>query len=45
LPLGLANKAFLHLDAPDDLPAEGHFFGRTDSARIGSYLLRPFGRP
>jgi len=45
LPLGLANKAFLHLDVPDELPAEGHFFGRTDSARIGSYLLRPFGRP
>jgi len=45
LPLGLANKAFLHLGASGDLPAEGHLFGRTDSARIGSYLLRPFGRP
>jgi monoamine oxidase len=45
LPLGVANKAFLHLDQPDALPAEGHFFGRTDSARIGSYLLKPYGRP
>ena len=45
LPLGLANKVFLHLDDPEALPAEGHFFGRTDSARIGSYLLRPYGRP
>jgi monoamine oxidase len=45
LPLGVANKAFLHLDRPEALPAEGHFFGRTDSARIGSYLLRPYGRP
>jgi monoamine oxidase len=45
LPLGIANKAFLHLEEPDSLPVEGHFFGRTDSARIGSYLLRPFGRP
>jgi monoamine oxidase len=45
LPLGAANKAFLHLDQPEALPAEGHFFGRTDSVRIGSYLLRPYARP
>jgi monoamine oxidase len=45
LPLGIANKAFLYLLDPDALPVEGHFFGRTDSTRIGSYLLRPFGRP
>jgi monoamine oxidase len=45
LPLGIANKVFLHLEEPDALPVEGHFFGRTDSAQIGSYLLRPLGRP
>jgi monoamine oxidase len=45
LPLGLANKAFLQLETAGDLPPEGHFFGRPDSSRTGSYLLRPFGRP
>lgn len=45
LPLGLANKSFLRLRDPAVLPPEGHFFGRIDSARTGSYLLRPFGRP
>ncbi|WAJ27191.1 flavin monoamine oxidase family protein [Antarcticirhabdus aurantiaca] len=47
LPLGLANKVFLALDAADveALPSDGHLFGRTDRAETGSYHLRPFGRP
>jgi monoamine oxidase len=45
LPLGLADKVFLGLDAPEALPVEGHLFGRTDRTETGSYHLRPFGRP
>ncbi len=47
LPLGLANKVFLALDAADveALPADGHLFGRTNRRETGSYHLRPFGRP
>jgi len=45
LPLGLADKAFLHLATPDAVPVEGHLFGRTDRTQTGSYHLRPFGRP
>ena len=30
LPLGRAEKAFFYLDKPDELPVEGHFFGRID---------------
>jgi monoamine oxidase len=45
LPLGLADKVFLGLDGPDDLPIDGHLFGRTDRTETGSYHLRPFGRP
>lgn len=45
LPLGLADKVFLGLDKPDDLPIDGHLFGHTDRTETGSYHLRPFGRP
>jgi monoamine oxidase len=45
LPLGLADKVFLSVDAPENLPVEGHLFGRTDRTETGSYHLRPFGRP
>ena len=45
LPLGLADKVFLGLDKPHDLPIDGHLFGRTDRTETGSYHLRPFGRP
>jgi monoamine oxidase len=45
LPLGLANKVFLLLDAPDELPRDGHLVGATDRTETGSYHLRPFGRP
>ena len=45
LPLGLANKIFLSIAEPDAVPPETHLLGRFDSARTGSYYLRPFGRP
>jgi monoamine oxidase len=45
LPLGLADKAFLRLARPDDLPAETRLFGAIDQPHTGSYHLRPFGRP
>ena len=44
LPLGLDDKFFLHIDRPDDLPAETRIFGALDRL-TGSYQLRPFGRP
>ncbi len=45
LPLGLANKVFLHLDPAAGLPAEAGLFGRRDTRNTGSYHLRPFERP
>lgn len=45
LPLGTADKVFLGVDAPDDLPVETRLFGATDTVATGSYHLRPFGRP
>ncbi|WP_372781532.1 flavin monoamine oxidase family protein [Phenylobacterium sp.] len=45
LPLGLADKVFLGVDAPEDLPVDGHLFGHTDRTETGSYHLRPFGKP
>jgi monoamine oxidase len=45
LPLGLADKVFLRIDAPHDFPAEARLFGATDRVATGSYHLRPFGRP
>jgi monoamine oxidase len=45
LPLGLADKVFLHIDEPQDFPAETRLFGATDRVATGSYHLRPFGRP
>jgi len=45
LPLGLADKVFLHVDAPDRLPPETRLFGAIDRSATGSYHLRPFGRP
>jgi len=44
LPLGVADKLVLALDAPDEFELEGNFFGRTDGP-TASYRLRPFGRP
>jgi monoamine oxidase len=45
LPLGLADKLFLRIDTPDDLPAETRLMGATDRTATASYHLRPFGRP
>ena len=45
LPLGLADKVFLSLADPEAVPSESHLLGRFDTARTGSYYLRPFGRP
>jgi len=45
LPLGYDDKLFLSVSSADDLPAEERLFGATDRAEIGSYHLRPFGRP
>lgn len=45
LELGLADKAFLLMDEPEALPADGHLFGRIDRTETGSYHTRPFGRP
>ena len=45
LPLGLANKVFLRLATPEELPADAHLIGNPRSARTGAYHLRPFGRP
>jgi monoamine oxidase len=45
LPLGVADKMFLRVDNPDDLPVETRLFGATDTVETGNYTLRPFGRP
>jgi len=45
LPLGLADKLFLRIDRPDDIPVETRLFGALDLPSTGSYHLRPFGRP
>lgn len=45
LPLGLADKLFLRLDAAADLPAEAQLIGDPDRRATGNYHLRPFGRP
>ncbi len=45
LPLGVANKLFMTIDDADDLPVDGHLFGRFDRTETASYHLRPFGRP
>jgi len=44
LPLGLADKLVMMIDAPD-LPASGHLFGDPHKTATGSYHLRPFGQP
>ena len=45
LPLGVADKVFLRLDDPDDLPVETRLFGATDTIETGNYTMRAFGRP
>jgi len=45
LPLGLADKVFLRVDRPEDLPVQTRVFGAIDRTATGSYHLRPFGAP
>jgi monoamine oxidase len=45
LPLGIADKLFIGLDQPEDLPPDGHLFGHIDRIETASYHLRPFGHP
>lgn len=45
LPLGLADKLVMTIDAPETLPVDGHLFGDPSRTATGSYHLRPFGRP
>lgn len=44
LPLGLADKVFLHVDAPE-WPANAHLVGNPYSACTASHRLSPFGLP
>jgi monoamine oxidase len=45
LPLGYAEKVLLRVDRPEELPADGHFFGSTVRVETGSYDIRPLGQP
>jgi monoamine oxidase len=45
VPLGLADKLFLHLDHAEELDTDAHMLGNPKRAETGSYYLRPFGRP
>jgi monoamine oxidase len=45
LPLGLADKVMLALDDPESLPKDGNLRGATMRTEMGSFHLRPFGRP
>ncbi|RAI44475.1 flavin monoamine oxidase family protein [Rhodoplanes roseus] len=45
LPLGLADKLFLRVDRPEELPPETRLVGTPDRRDTGNYHLRPFGRP
>ncbi len=44
LPLGVADKAFLHVDAPE-WPADAHLIGDPQSACTASHRLSPWGLP
>jgi monoamine oxidase len=45
LPLGTAEKIYFALAEPEELPVDGHLFPRFDTADMGSYHLRPTGKP
>jgi monoamine oxidase len=45
LPLGTAEKLYFALDEPEAFPRDGHLFPRFDTADMGSYHLRPMGKP
>jgi monoamine oxidase len=45
LPLGTAEKLYFALAEPDEFPIDGHLFPRFDTTDMGSYHLRPMGKP
>ena len=45
LPLGVADKIFLRIDNPEDLPMDTRVVGSRSTRETGSYTLRAFGRP
>jgi monoamine oxidase len=45
LPLGTAEKLYFALAEPEEFPVDGHLFPRFDTADMGSYHLRPTGKP
>jgi monoamine oxidase len=45
LPLGLADKLVMTVEAPELVPMDGHLIGDSNKTATGSYHLRPFGRP
>jgi monoamine oxidase len=45
LPLGVADKIFLRIDHPEDLPIDTRVVGSRATHQTGSYTLRAFGRP
>ncbi|MGB9366269.1 MAG: NAD(P)/FAD-dependent oxidoreductase [Xanthobacteraceae bacterium] len=45
LPLGVADKIFLRIEDPEDLPKDTRVVGSRLTRETGSYTLRAFGRP
>lgn len=45
LPLGAAEKVHFALADAEEFPVDGHLFARMDAVDMGSYHLRPLGRP
>jgi monoamine oxidase len=45
LPLGLANKLFLHVTPRVDLPVDTQAYGSPSASATGSYHIRAFGAP
>jgi len=45
LPLGVADKIFLRIDNPEDLPTDTRVVGSRTTHETGMYTLRAFGRP
>ena len=45
LPLGLADKLYIELLAPQDFPSDARAFGDIGRRATGGYHIRPHGRP
>lgn len=45
LPLGAAEKVHFALADAEEFPVDGHLWARSDVVDMGSYHLRPLGRP